>query len=588
MQRITRVLVLGCAAVALAACSHQDKNAPLAYVPANTPYLVANLKPLTDDARASLMPASTSSIVRANQVTRLRQMADMLGDEPKNADLAHLIDAFADSMDGKTYAQMEAEAGINPDGLFAIYGLGLSPVVRGQLSDPAKFHAYVAKLEKAYGHAFDKSTIGGATYQHAALGGSHLQVIIATHDKQFVAAVLPVHADKQLRLALGLDRPENSAQESGLLKKLADADGYGPYSIGYLDTTRLPGLIAGANDPLLKALLAAATDKHPAKWNAVLPASCKSDLARIAARVPLISFGYTRLEPDERIQQVDVQLAPDIGKAFRNAGTNVPGLGHTASSNALADVAYALPITTIRDFWLNQAEAVKSKPFTCPALTSLNKLAVKAGTYLPRLSMPPLGGWRGMRLVLDQLDMNDDAKLPSFKARVLIASQNPSGMMNMAKAMVPALGQLQITDNGEPVALPDQSTRKIKFNEPVWVAMSKNALAIGIGQGEKDALTDMLNAPTGASGTLSSSHVDGKLYLKWVAMMKKSAAEAQAKVAAANAGDAKAKAKSEAAQARLQANLDAMQAIFKQIKDVSVQAKLTDNGLRITADSHLN
>ncbi|HET7662981.1 MAG TPA: hypothetical protein VFK31_05005 [Rhodanobacteraceae bacterium] len=588
MQRITRVLVLGCAAVALAACSHKDKNAPLAYVPADTPYLVANLKPLTDDARAALMPASTSSIVRANQVTRLRQMAQMLGDEPGNADLAHLISAFADSMDGKTYAQMEAEAGINPDGLFAIYGLGLSPVVRGQLSDPAKFHAYIAKLEKAYGHSFDESTIGKVAYQHAAIGDSNLQVIVATHDKQFVAAVLPVHADKQLRLALGLDRPEHSAQESGLLKKLADADGYGPYSIGYLDTTRLPALIAGANDPLLKALLSAATDEHPAKWNAVLPASCRNDLDRIAARVPLISFGYTKLEPKERIQQVDIQLAPDIVKAFRHVGTDVPGLGHNASSNALADVALALPITTMRDFWLNQAETVKNKPFTCPALTSLNKLAVEAGAYLPRLSMPPLGEWRGLRLVLDQLDMSDTGKTPSFKARLLIASQNPDGMMNTAKALVPALSQLKITDNGEPVALPDQTTSRANLHEPVWVAMNKKALAIGIGHGEKDALTDMLNAPAASGGTLSSSHVDGKLYLKWLAMMKKSIAKAQAKVAATHADDAKAKAKNEAAMARLKSNMEAMQAIFKQIKEVSAQARLTDNGLRITADSRLN
>ncbi|HET8553230.1 MAG TPA: hypothetical protein VFL78_00225, partial [Rhodanobacteraceae bacterium] len=475
MQRIIRVLALSCAAVALAACSHKDKNAPLAYVPADTPYLVANLKPLTADARAALMPASTSSIVRANQVTRLRQAAESLTAE--HSDLAHLINAFADSMEGKTYTQMETDAGINPDGLFAIYGLGLSPVVRGQLSDPARFHAYIAKLEKAYGHAFDESTIGNITYQHAALGNSNLQVIIATHDKQFVAAMLPVHADKQLRLALGLDRPEHSAQESDLLEKLAKADGYGPYSIGYLDTTRLPALIAGANDPLLKALLSAATGKHPAQWNTELPASCKGDLGRIAARVPLISFGYTKLESKERIQQVDIQLAPDIIKAFQHVGTDVPGLGHNASSDALLDMALALPITTIRDFWLNQAEAVKNKPFTCPALTSLNQLAVKAGTYLPRLSMPPLGEWRGLRLVLDQLDMSDTDKMPSFKARLLIASQNPDRMMNTAKAMVPALGQLKITDNGEPVALPDQTTSRVKLHEPVWVAMNKKALA---------------------------------------------------------------------------------------------------------------
>lgn len=326
MQRITRVLVVGCAAVALAACSHKDDHAPLAYVPANTPYLVANLKPLTADARAALMQASASSIVRVNQVKRLRQMADALATE-HNDDLAHLVSAFADSMDGKTYMQMETDAGINPDGLFAIYGLGLSPVIRGQLNDPAKFHAYVAKLEKAYGRAFDHSSIDKVTYQHATLGQSNLQFVIATHDKQFMVALLPVHANnKQLRLALGLDHPEHSIQDSSHLKRLADANGYGPYALGYLDTTRLPALIAGANDPMLKALLVAGTDKDASQWNTKLPASCKDDLARIAARVPLVSFGFTKLESKERVEQVDVQLAPDIVTAFQNVGTAVPGL----------------------------------------------------------------------------------------------------------------------------------------------------------------------------------------------------------------------------------------------------------------------
>lgn len=582
MQRITRVLVMGCAVVALAACSHKDDNAPLAYVPADTPYLVANLKPLTADARAALMPASASSIMRANQVMRMRQAADALTTEHKD-DLAHLINAFADSMDGKTYMQMETDAGIDPDGLFAVYGLGLSPVIRGQLKDPAKFHAYVARLEKAYGHPFDESTIDKVTYQHSALGKSNLQVVVATHDKQFTMALLPVHADKQLHLALGLDHPEHSIQDSSHLKKLADANGYGPYVAGYFDTTRLPALIAGANDPMLKALLSAATDKDAAQWNAKLPASCKGDLARIAARLPLISFGFTKLEPKERVEQVDIQLAPDIVKAFQGVGTAVPGLGHTTSSHALADMAMALPITQIRDFWLNQAEAVKSKPFTCPALTSLNKLAVEAGKYLPRLSMPPFGELRGVRVVIDQLDLSDKNAAPTFNGRLLIASQNPEGMLNMAKAMLPALGRLKLTDDGKPAALPDQSTARIKLHEPAWIAMNKKALAIGVGKGEKDALTDMLNAPVGQAGSLSSSRVDGKLYAKWFATMQKVMANAQARAAANQPRNAKVK----AAQARAQANMAAAQAIFKQIKDVSAHAELADRGIRITADTRL-
>ena len=36
----------------LAACGHKDKDAPLAFVPADTPYVVANLEVLDDATRA--------------------------------------------------------------------------------------------------------------------------------------------------------------------------------------------------------------------------------------------------------------------------------------------------------------------------------------------------------------------------------------------------------------------------------------------------------------------------------------------------------------------------------------------------------
>src|SRR5699024_1748032 len=143
-------------------------------------------------------------------------------------------------------------------------------------------------------------------------------------------------------------------------------------------------------------------------------------------------------------------LAPDIVKAFQGMGSNVPGLGGDEAVDAQVDVAIALPITKIRDFWLNQAEAIKNQPFTCPALVSLNDLAKKAGQYLPKLSMPPLGQLRGLRLVVNHIDLGSkQGRATSFRGRVLLASKNPDGMLSLAKAMVPALGELKVPDNGK-------------------------------------------------------------------------------------------------------------------------------------------
>lgn len=583
MHRTTRWLALGAAVFLLAACSHKDKNAPLAYVPANTPYVIANLKPLTDEARAGLTPASASSTQQHARLAQVRHAADEMEADHK-PHLANLLRAFANSAKGKTYEQMATDAGIDPHGLFAIYGLGLSPVGRGQLSDPAKFHAYVAKLEKAYGKPFAKSTLDDVDYQHIAFGKSGLQLLISSHDKHYVVALLPAKTSKQqLRLVLGLDHPEHSLQSTGKLAKLAKTDGYGPYMLGYLDTTKLPALIAGANDPLLKTLIGTLPDKDQAKIASRLPASCKSDLARIAARVPLISAGYTTLQAKEQVKQIDVTLAPDIVKAFQGIGTHVPGLGHI--SDAPLDIAVALPMPAVRDFWLSQAEAVEAKPFTCPALTSLNKLFAGMQKILPKSAIPPFGGLRGLRLVIDHIDLDslahmDKHQLPTLSARLLVASKNPGGLLNLAKAMIPGMAQLDIKNNAKPVALPAKLVDKIG-GQAAWVALNDRALAIGMGQGEKEKLDDMLNAKAGDAGTLARSHLAGKMYAAWLDTIGKHMAEAEAKSAA----DHKQPPEARQAAANAQASLAAAREKLSHLDDVTTHSRLADHGIRITADT---
>lgn len=580
MYRKTRWLALSAAVFLLAACSHKDKNAPLAYVPANTPYVMANLEPLTDEARDGLMPASASSTQRKAQVAQIRRAADDL-DANHKPHLANLLRVVADNAQGKTYKQMAADMGIDPQGLFAVYGLGLSPVGRGQLNDPDKFHAYIAKLAKAYGKPFAKSTLDGVNYQHLEFGKkSKLQLLVSSHDKHYVVALLPAQVSKKkLRLVLGLDHPEHSLQSTGRLAKLADTDGYGPYMLGYVDTTQLPALIAGAKDPMLQTLLGALLGKDRTELASKLPANCKSDLARIAARVPLISIGYTKLESKEQVQQVDVTLAPDIVKVFKGTGNHVPGLGHI--SDAPLDIALALPMPALRNFWLSQAEAVEAKPFTCPALKSLNKAFAGMQKILPKTAMPPFGDMRGLRLVINHIDLDslghdNTHQLPKLRARLLIASKNPNGLLNMAKAMLPGLAQLDIKNNGKPAVLPPQLTGKYA-SQPAWVALNDKALAIGIGQGEKDKLGSMLNAKTGHNGMLIRSHLAGTMYAAWLDMLGKHIAQAQ------NGHQQSPEERQAAKNAR--ANLAAARAKVSHLKGVTTQTRLTDHGLRITMDT---
>lgn len=567
MQRTFRALALVCGLLLLAACSHKDKDAPLAFVPSDTPYLVANLEPLDADTRAAMLEQADAQLPA--QVAQLRDVADRL-DAEKDAHLAGLLRALATELDGRTTQQIAAADGLRLDGRFALYGVGLAPVMRIDLDDPAKFEAFVDRLEKGYGKPLDKATLGTLEYRHTtAAGDSPLQMAIAIDGKQAVLAALPANADQVLlRRALGVDRPDDSAQERGRLATLAKANGYQPYVVGYVDNMRVADLLADGNDPIVRAFV-----KDDAA--ATTPA-CRGDLERIAARVPMISAGYTRLEAKQIAQRVDVTLASDIIKAFAGTKVALPGLGGGATA-APFDLALALPVERIRTFWTAQADAVAAKPFTCPMLTDLNAQFAALRQGVQKSALPPFGDLLGARVSLDSFAADAAGGMPKVSGRLLVASRSPAGLLAMAQAMLPSLAELKLSADGKPAALPAPVTGMA--GAPAWAAMSDKALAIGVGEGGDARLGEMLRAPGGDAGQLFRMHVDGDMYVQWIDML------ADRATAVATAGSSES-ANSETGR-RMATQFDAARAQAARIRQVAAEGHFDERGLVVTSQTEL-
>ncbi len=525
MKRTLRLFTCVLGIGLLAACSHKNANAPLSYAPADTPFLMANLKPMDADTRASMF--KLANLQTPMQVAQMHQAAKRLDAEnmPKAAALLRTI---AGEFDGRTIQQVMQREGFDPNGLSAIYGVGMSPVVRSQLADPAAFNALIGRLEKAWGKPMDTASIDGTSYRQMVFGNKiPLRFVVAIEHKQAVMALLPADADTALlRSALGLDKPKNSVLSSGKLARIADANGYKPYSLGYIDWSQWPALVAGEKDPMVKTLLSLA----PEAANK-LPASCQPDLARIAARMPMISFGTTGISDSRLGYRVNIDLAADITKAFGDIDIKLPGLG--SNDGAPLDIALALPVKEFRTFWMAQAEAVAAKPFTCPALAPLNPSFAKLHTNLIKTAMPPVNDLRGIRVALDSLELpNQGASVsrPMISGRVLIASDNPQGLLAMAQLAAAPLRDLKIADNGKPVALPAQLTA-MAGGQPAWVAMNKHLLGVAIGAGEDQSLVKDMHGSSKARGTIASFHVNGVFYRKWITTLSGTMEKAMQKVA---------------------------------------------------------
>jgi len=573
MRLMTRTFALAMAGALLAGCGHKDRNAPLAFVPADTPYVMANLKVMGDDARQAML--AQADVQLPAQLAQMESAASRLA--PDHPDAARLIRAFGAAFKGNTVEGFAHDSGIDLKGRMALYGLGLSPVLRFELSDPQAFDAFVKRMEAAYGKPLANASIGGQNYRQAVFATSHTELVMATVGKQAVIALLPSDpAQPLLREALGLDRPAHSLLDSDALGKLAKAKGYRPWLVGELDLHRLLPLIASGKDPLFAALFKAGAERQSAKTGepvanlTKIPPGCPADAARIAARVPQISFGYTRLDGKHQDSRLDIALASDITQAFDGLKVDVPGLG--ADPSAPFDLSLALPMTEIRTFWLAQADAVAAKPFTCPVLTDLNMAFARLGPVMQKAAIPPFGDLLGLHLTMDSFSNGPAGGMPRITGRIVLATRNPAGLLGMAQMSMPPLAQVRVPDTGVPTPLPANLTGTL--GEPAWAAMNDHALAIAIGAGENDKLAADLKAPGGDSGRLMRAHVDGAMYVSWIKAMAQRVEGLTAQMPAGGQpntlGDLKTRlATSEAAAAR--------------VKEASGEVHMDSDGLVVTS-----
>lgn len=592
MRSKTRVFALALAGMLLAACGHKDKDAPLAFAPADTPYVLANLEVLDDDTRQALLAQADAQLPA--QLAQLDAAADQL--QTKDPASANLLRALAAEFKDNRVETFAQNAGLDLKGHSALYGLGLAPVLRFELADPKAFDGFVGRLEAAYGKQFDVATLGSQSYRKYVSAATGTEVILAVVGKQAVAALLPADAAPALlRQALGLDRPAHSLLDDDRLSDLAKHKGYQPWAIGELDLSRLLPTIAGGKDPLFEALLKAHAANESAKTGEPvahlmqIPASCQTDAARIAARVPQLSFGYTRLDAKHQDVRLDVALADDISQAFAGLKVELPGLG--ADASAPFELSLALPMSQLRSFWGAQAAAVADKPFTCPALDSLNDNFAQLGDMVQKAATPPFGELRGLRLALDSFETGANGSLPKIDARLLIGTTNPAGLLGMAQMTSPALAKLRLADDGKPQALPAEVATAL--GQPAWAAMNDKVLGVAVGAGEDGKLADMLKQPEGDAGRMMRMHLSGEMYQAWVKLMAQkvdSLASLSAAMNRNNAPDDNAdedKAAADAAMARSKAQIAALQAQAERTRNISAEMHVDSTGLVVTSQTEL-
>lgn len=490
-----------------------DANAPLAFVPANTPYVFANIEPFPASVTARWMQQFDAA-ARVWQAQIAQGIKKIEATRPE-ADELKWLRAVNAELEGKTMTQVFDALGYDLQGRFALYGVGLVPVMRISLADPDKFKAFIARLETQVGSPFPRGTVAGQEYFNLVAPEGKLRGILALQERQLVLTLAPTGNDEALSELLGVQRPAKSLGEAGTLTALNQQFGYLANGSGYFDTRALLAQFSAPATPLETAFLTALEIQKPA-----IDPTCASEYAAMASAVPRLSFGYTRLDAQHMDMVSRLETNAAIAADLRTLRAPMPGLDKSADSPfnfGLSLKLAALP--PLVDKW---ASAIAAAPWQCEALKGLNDSAAQSQQ---QLANPMVFGaapvFEGMHLIATRIELKSMAETPDFAGKLLIGSPNPGALLAMAKSFAPPLASLQLAPDGKVQALP--ALPDMPPGMPAFAAMTKNVLGLAVGTGEDKDLAQYLTADPAQQPLLVLGY-SGALFAQFNKLMLEQAA----------------------------------------------------------------
>ena len=460
----------------------------LAYVPADTPYLMAVLQPPPPAVRQRMLDQfATAAREAVAKLDALRSADRSTLDPWLRAALA-----LRDELHGDDPATWATDLGFDPGGRILVYGYGLWPVARVDLLDPAKLSAAATRIAAAAGPAVKSQAFEGRAYWAVAL--DDVTVVAAVVDRHAMIALVPTASvSAALPHLLGTHMPEASLRTAQVLPALVARHGFGPSLVGYLDAQRIVEDLEQGG-PL--------HDPVTTKLGADLTGACRTDVERLVAVAPRLAFGYTRLDDRGMDARFVVETPAWLSSQLAQLRAEVP----PTPTDGVAMLAMGAAVDFDKlEAWLGGvAGQLHAHPFTCPAFSDLDEAVGQLGTSLAHPMPPMMHGLRGASLVIDDASLSP----PGGTGHLALFGDHVGQLVSLAGAFLPWIAALHVTPDGTPVELPLAQLGVPGLS--AHIGMHPDRLVIAIGDASAQRVTDQLAAPAHGKSPLLTFAYDPK------------------------------------------------------------------------------
>ncbi len=525
MKNFFKAVSIGIAASVIAGCA-TPKESPglLQYVPADTPYVIASTEAMPDSLADKLEPTIDEVLEAYQRIVRHAMAEELvkLSSQEDGAEKAEKLQALVDEVLSLMSIEGIRGAGIERDSAFALYGNGLLPVIRFELTDAAAFDAAITRIEDKAENQLSLGDVKGEEFKY--LDFDEARLLIATLDDQAVISIVPTGFDNdQLARVLGITKPEKTLADSKGLAAVAEEYGFSDYFSGYVHNERIASTFLGDATGLDEDLLAIfeydASD---------ISDTCKTEFMELVGIAPRVVFGYTEMN-DRYIDSVFVvELREDIAEGLATIPRPVPGLGQ--DFGGLMSFGFGLDPLAAREFYEARLDALEADPFECDKLAPFQSIVIAGREMLKQPIPPVVYSFRGIVAVISEIqgmDLAQQKPPESMDATVLFAIEDAQALVAMGAMMDPQLAALNLMPDGKPVKL--ELAQLAEIADEAYAALSDNALAIAVGEGSEAKSAELLTADSKDPAPIFSMTMDTASYYGFIgdAMMQAEPAEGE-------------------------------------------------------------
>jgi len=506
-MKFTRTFVLLISAALLfTACSKEpdetvatvkeNTNPLLAYVPADTAYVFADLEPIPEEIIDVYVERFQPVLdVMSKQISQFQAdyQADDQTEGQQDDQISKLASAVLDELGGSLSRENLKELGISLQAHHVVYATGLFPVIRVGLTDAQQLRDAVARIEVTMGFELAVKDLNGIPYWRVAEDDMPVGVYIAILDQQLAISMFPVNAEGSLLAAfLGQEMPAESIASSNALGIMNSNKGYTSYGSGFIDIQKLADEFLSP-DSHSRSFLGQELNAQITSLDAV----CVTEIESIIAKTPRMTAGTTRLTANEIAMRYDLEIESSLANGLAGLVSNTPS---ASTGDYLLSASLAIKVGKLRSFVLEKATALFTTPYQCAELQQLNEQAGQLVTQL-NIPMPPMiNNLMGIRLRVDDFDPGKE--ISQGNALLAVHVDKPEMFVGMASMMIPGFENLDLANQTEPVRIPAEMLHTEGLD--VFALMNDSAIGASIGEQNINDLEGFLNAKPQDNGIFFS------------------------------------------------------------------------------------